>query len=105
MLATSDEAGLYLVGRRDKRAFYVTGHPEYERDTLRAEYERDKAKGQKIRVPQRYFPGDDPTRDPIVTWRSNGFLLYANWLNHVVYQGTPYEISRHMLPERDDYTI
>ncbi|SNV16412.1 Homoserine O-succinyltransferase [Dermatophilus congolensis] len=91
ILAESDEAGLYLAGRKDGRAFYVTGHPEYERDTLRGEWERDRARGLSIRPPHGYFPGDDPTRDPIVSWRAHAFLLYANWLNHCVYQGTPYE--------------
>lgn len=106
VLAASEDAGLYLVGRRDKRAFYVTGHPEYERDTLRAEYQRDMEKGMKIRAPRGYFPSDDPTRDPVVNWRSHGFLLYANWLNHVVYQGTPYEApARARVTEADDYSI
>ncbi len=98
LLSVSEEAGVYLVARRDGRAFYVTGHPEYERDTLRAEYERDVARGLPVRLPKGYFPGDDPTRDPIVSWRAHAFLLYANWLNHCVYQGTPYEAPGGPLP-------
>lgn len=91
LLAVSDDAGVYLAASRDGRRFYVTGHPEYERDTLGAEYERDVARGLPIAVPRHYYPGDDPQRSPRVTWRSHAFLLYANWLNHCVYQGTPYE--------------
>lgn len=107
VLSVSEEAGVYLVGRRDKRAFYVTGHPEYERNTLRAEYQRDMERGQSIRLPRGYFPHNDPTRDPVVTWRAHGFMLYANWLNHVVYQGTPYEVpgDAQSLPGPEDYTI
>lgn len=100
LLSVSEEAGVYLIGRKDKRAFYLTGHPEYERDTLRAEYERDLAKGLPIRLPHGYFPGDDPTRDPIVSWRAHAFLLYANWLNHCVYQGTPYEAPERVRREK-----
>lgn len=93
VLATSDEAGLYLAASEDGREVYVTGHPEYERDTLRAEYERDTAKGMVVPVPAHYFPGDDPAAEPLHTWRSHGYLLYANWLNHCVYQRTPYDLT------------
>lgn len=93
LLSTSPEAGVYLVGSTDGRQFFVTGHPEYERDTLKLEYDRDVARNQPIQVPRNYFPGDDPSRAPRVTWRSHAFLLYANWLNHCVYQGTPYDLN------------
>ena len=93
LLATSADAGVYLVGSTDGRELYVTGHPEYERDTLKLEYERDVARKLPIAVPNHYFPGDDPARPPRVTWRSHAFLLYANWLNHCVYQGTPYNLE------------
>ena len=93
LLATSPEAGVYLVGNEDGREFYVTGHPEYERDTLKLEYDRDVARHLPIAVPHHYYPGDDPSRPPRVTWRSHAFLLYANWLNHCVYQGTPYDLN------------
>lgn len=93
LLSTSPEAGVYLVGSTDGRQFFVTGHPEYERDTLKLEYDRDVARNQLIQVPRNYFPGDDPSRAPRVTWRSHAFLLYANWLNHCVYQGTPYDLN------------
>lgn len=96
LLATSPEAGVYLVGNEDGREFYVTGHPEYERDTLKLEYDRDVARHLPIAVPHHYYPGDDPSRPPRVTWRSHAFLLYANWLNHCVYQGTPYDIDAPM---------
>ena len=93
LLAESDEAGVYLAASDDGRQLFVTGHPEYDRDTLKAEYQRDVAKGQPIDVPRGYFPGDDPGQPPVVTWRSHAFLLYANWLNYCVYQRTPYELQ------------
>ncbi len=93
LLAESDEAGVYLASSTDGRQLFVTGHPEYERFTLRTEYERDRAKGLPIAVPRNYFPADDPTLPPVVTWRSHAFLLYANWLNHCVYQRTPYDLQ------------
>jgi homoserine O-succinyltransferase len=92
LLAESDEAGVYLAASVDGRQLFVTGHPEYDRDTLKGEYERDVAKGLPIAVPRDYFPGDDPSKTPLVTWRSHAFLLYANWLNYCVYQRTPYDL-------------
>ena len=91
LLATSPEAGVYLVGSVDGRQLYVTGHPEYERHTLAGEYERDIARGLTIDVPHQYYPGDDPGREPRMTWRSHAYLLYANWLNYAVYQRTPFD--------------
>lgn len=93
LLAVSDRAGVYLAISRDERRVFVTGHPEYDRLTLKAEYDRDIAKGLAIRPPANYFPGDDPTREPLMTWRSHAHLLYANWLNYCVYQGTPYDLA------------
>jgi homoserine O-succinyltransferase/O-acetyltransferase len=93
LLAESDQAGVYLAASDDGRQLFVTGHPEYDRHTLRAEYERDVAKGLPIEVPRNYFPGDDPRRPPMVTWRSHAFLLYANWLNYCVYQRTPFDLQ------------
>jgi homoserine O-succinyltransferase len=104
LLAESDEAGVYLAASQDGRQLFVTGHPEYDRNTLRVEYERDVARGLTIAVPRNYFPGDDPSRPPIVTWRSHAFLLYANWLNYCVYQRTPYDlqaIPREPLPDEE----
>lgn len=93
VLAESDEAGVYLAASDDGRQVFVTGHPEYERDTLRLEYERDVSRGLPIHVPRNYFPGDDPRRPPVMTWRSHAFLLYANWLNYCVYQRTPFDVQ------------
>jgi len=93
LLADSDEAGVYLAASEDGRQIFVTGHPEYDRNTLRTEYERDVARGLPIEVPRNYFPDDDPGRQPVVTWRSHAFLLYANWLNYCVYQRTPFDVQ------------
>ena len=93
LLAVSDKAGVYLAISRDERRVFVTGHPEYDRLTLKAEYDRDIAKGLAIKPPANYFPGDDPSREPLMTWRSHAHLLYANWLNYCVYQGTPYDLA------------
>jgi homoserine O-succinyltransferase len=98
LAAVSDEAGVYMAVSDDGRMIFVTGHPEYDRLTLKAEYDRDVAKGLKIAVPRNYFPGDDPKRDPLVTWRSHAHLLYSNWLNYCVYQGTPFDLKE--LPRR-----
>lgn len=92
-LAVSEKAGIYLVASSDNRRIFVTGHPEYDRLTLKAEYDRDIAKGLTIKPPVNYFPGDDPTRAPLMTWRSHAHLLYANWLNYCVYQETPFDLS------------
>ena len=73
--------------------YIITGHSEYDALTLKAEYDRDKAQGLSIRVPANYFPEDDDTKDPLVTWRSHANLLYQNWLNYFVYQTTPYDIA------------
>jgi homoserine O-succinyltransferase len=99
LLAVSDEAGVYMAASEDGRMVFVTGHPEYDRLTLKAEYDRDAAKGLPIAVPRNYFPGDDPSKEPLVTWRSHAHLLYANWLNYYVYQTTPYDLDR--LPSTD----
>ena len=99
LLAVSEEAGVYMATSNDGRMVFVTGHPEYDRLTLKAEYDRDVAKGLSIAVPRNYYPGDDPTREPQVTWRSHAHLLYSNWLNYCVYQATPFDLSQ--LPETD----
>lgn len=92
VLARSEEAGVFLAKTEDSRQFFVTGHPEYDPDTLAKEYQRDRDKGLDIAVPAHYFPGDDPTKEPIVRWRSAVQLLYTNWLNYYVYQTTPYDV-------------
>lgn len=92
LLAVSEEAGVFGVKSADNRRFFIFGHPEYDPDTLAREYWRDRERGLDIAVPAHYFPGDDPTRPPIVNWRSSGQLLYTNWLNYYVYQTTPYDL-------------
>ena len=92
IVAESDEAGLYIVKSTDSRQFFVFGHPEYDADTLRLEYERDLGRGINPDVPAHYFPDDDPSREPLNVWCSQAQLLYTNWLNYYVYQTTPYDI-------------
>jgi len=90
ILAESDDAGVYLAGSRDGRHVFVTGHSEYDPLTLKAEYDRDVARGLPIEVPRNYYPDDDPSRPPLVRWRGHANLLFANWLNYHVYQVTPF---------------
>lgn len=94
ILASSDEAGLYAVMTPQGRQIFITGHSEYDGDTLMHEYLRDVTLGRDIDVPKNYFPGDDLTKEPIVNWRSHANLLYSNWLNYFVYQTTPYDITK-----------
>lgn len=93
IISASPDSGVYIVATDDNRQVFVTGHPEYDNDTLSKEYERDIAKGLKTDVPKNYFLDDDPTKPPMVTWRSHANLLFANWLNYYVYQETPYDIG------------
>jgi homoserine O-succinyltransferase len=92
ILASSPRAGVYAVMSKEGRQIFVTGHSEYDADTLKTEYFRDKNLGLPIRVPENYFPDDDDSRDPIVRWRGHANLLFSNWLNYFVYQTTPYDI-------------
>ena len=92
ILASSDEAGVYIIMNKEGRQIFVTGHSEYDPDTLEREYLRDKAQGLPIHVPVNYYPNDDDTKPPVVRWRGHGNLLYSNWLNYFVYQTTPYDI-------------
>ena len=94
ILAKSDVAGVYLVARKDGRQIFITGHPEYDRLTLKNEYVRDINRGLEIALPQNYFPDDDPEKEPVVTWRGHANLLFVNWLNYYVYQETPYDLSQ-----------
>ncbi len=93
ILASSEETGVYIITDKNERRFFITGHSEYDPETLKKEYERDVNKGLDIKVPANYFPGDDPSKDPLVTWRAHANLLYSNWLNYFVYQTTPYDIK------------
>ena len=90
LMAESDEAGVYIVKSVDNKQIFVTGHSEYEADTLNQEYVRDVNQGLPIEPPKNYFPDNDPTKTPSAVWRSHAYLLYSNWLNYYVYQETPY---------------
>ena len=92
ILASSEEAGVYIIMNKEGRQIFVTGHSEYDPDTLEREYLRDKYQGLPIQVPKNYYPNDDDSQAPIVRWRGHGNLLYSNWLNYFVYQTTPYDI-------------
>ena len=92
ILASSEEAGVYIMMNKEGRQIFVTGHSEYDADTLEREYLRDKYQGLPIHVPVNYYPNDDDTQAPIVRWRGHGHLLFSNWLNYFVYQTTPYDI-------------
>ena len=93
LIASSEEAGVTVVKSTDSRHFFVTCHLEYDRNTLALEYERDVKRGLNPEIPVNYFPGDDPSKKPVVHWRSAGQLLFSNWLNYYLYQTTPYEIG------------
>ena len=92
IVASSERAGVYAVMNKAGRQIFVTGHSEYDPDTLEKEYLRDKHQGLPIHVPENYYPDDDDTREPLVRWRSHANLLFSNWLNYFVYQTTPYDI-------------
>ena len=92
ILASSPEAGVYAITSKEGRQIFVTGHSEYDPETLKNEYLRDKNAGLPIKPPANYFPGDDDTKDPVVRWRGHANLLFSNWLNYFVYQTTPYDI-------------
>ena len=94
ILASSDKAGVYTVATKGGRQIFITGHSEYDRDTLNKEYTRDKNAGINPKIPENYFPGDDDTKEPLITWRAHATLLFTNWLNYFVYQTTPYEIHK-----------
>ena len=93
ILASSEEAGVYIVSTEGGKQIFVTGHSEYDANTLKNEYVRDVNAGMDIKVPKNYFEDDDPNKDPVVSWRSHANLLYTNWLNYFVYQTTPYDIN------------
>ena len=93
LAASSEEAGVYAIFTPEGRQIFITGHSEYDPDTLKNEYLRDKNQGLPIDIPKNYFPDDDDTKEPISTWRSHANLLYSNWLNYFVYQTTPYDIK------------
>ena len=94
ILASSDEAGVYAASTKNGKQIFITGHSEYDADTLHHEYLRDKNAGLPIEVPVNYYPENDPTKQPLVSWRSCANLLYSNWLNYFVYQTTPYDLNQ-----------
>ena len=94
ILAGSEVTGAAIVRSKDNKHIFVFGHAEYDRDTLKREYDRDRSRGLDIAVPDNYYPDDDPSKVPIVRWRSVSTLLYTNWLNYYVYQETPYIIEQ-----------
>lgn len=107
-LSVSELAGLHIIAEKNGRAFYVTGHAEYDRDTLAKEYFRDVNRGLHPKVPYHYFPQDDHTKTPPFTWRSNAHLLVSNWLNYYVYQRTPYlftDLTHPIKPEEFHHEI
>lgn len=93
ILAESDDAGVYIVTDKSERRFFISGHSEYDAETLAAEYFRDTNKGLNPKIPVNYFPNDDPSLPPVMKWRAHANLLYSNWLNYFVYQTTPYNID------------
>ena len=93
VLASSEKAGVYVIATPKGRQIFVTGHSEYDADTLAKEYFRDKNQGLPIAIPENYFPDDDDTKTPTVSWRGHANLLFSNWLNYFVYQSTPYNIE------------
>ena len=93
ILASSDEVGMYLGVSPDRKQVYLTGHPEYDAETLHNEYRRDIRAGLNPKMPKNYYINDDPRTPPHCTWRSHGHLLYANWLNYYVYQNTPFVLG------------
>lgn len=93
VLAESKEAGAFLVMAQDGKQIFVLGHPEYDRLTLDEEYKRDLAKEIEVTMPKNYYPDDDPTQRPLLTWRAHANAIYTNWLNYFVYQVTPYDLT------------
>jgi len=107
ILASSSDAGVYAVFTKGGKQIFIMGHSEYDPDTLKEEYLRDLAAGKPVPLPKNYFPFDDPTQEPIVSWRAHANLLYSNWLNYFVYQTTPFDIkeianNRRVAGEEDD---
>ncbi len=94
ILASSEEAGIYAMATAEGKQIFITGHSEYDANTLANEYFRDLGEGKPIEIPKNYFPDDNPENEPVVTWRSHANLLYSNWLNYFVYQTTPYDIEQ-----------
>ena len=93
ILSSSEETGVYAVASKNARQFFITGHSEYDTETLKNEYLRDLSQGKPIKMPVNYFPNDDASQPPLMSWRGHAHLLFSNWLNYFVYQSTPYDIN------------
>ena len=93
IISYSEEAGVHIVSDMECRNIFITGHSEYDRDTLAKEYFRDRGKGMSTKLPVNYFPNDDTRLVPQMNWRGTGNLIFSNWLNYFVYQRTPYDLS------------
>ena len=93
VMAASNDAGVYIATAQNGRQIFVTGHSEYDPETLKGEYDRDISQGKPINIPLNYYPNDDPSQPPVVRWRGHANLLFSNWLNYYVYQETPFELS------------
>ena len=93
IVSASKEAGVFIVKTKDNRQLYITGHLEYDRETLKEEYFRDIKKGLKVDMPKHYFPDDDCSKKPIMKWRASAHIVFANWLNYCIYQNTPFDIK------------
>jgi homoserine O-succinyltransferase/O-acetyltransferase len=93
VISFSNTAGVYMAIAKNGKQLFITGHPEYSRDTLDKEYKRDLGKGLPIELPRNYYPSDDASNEPVLSWRSHANLLYSNWLNYYVYQETPYNLE------------
>lgn len=93
ILSESYEAGVFIVANKNRRQVFITGHLEYERNTLSDEYFRDVNKGLDIEIPNNYFPNNNLSLEPMVTWRASANVVFSNWLNYCVYQNTPYDLK------------
>ena len=94
ILSSSKQTGVYAVSTKNGRQIFITGHSEYDALTLQNEYLRDLSQGKEIAIPENYYPNDDPTKPPMVSWRGHAHLLFSNWLNYFVYQSTPYDVNQ-----------
>ena len=94
ILSSAKETGVYAVSTKNGRQIFITGHSEYDADTLQNEYLRDVALGKEIALPENYYLNDDPNNPPVVSWRAHANLLFSNWLNYFVYQSTPYDVNQ-----------
>jgi homoserine O-succinyltransferase len=111
ILSESDECGIYAVSDLHGRQIFITGHSEYDKETLDLEYKRDRAAGLDTDIPVNYYRDNDPAKEPILKWRSSATLMYTNWLNYYVYQETPFDINdiksinnEKLIPNRDEET-